>query len=64
MKNKPAVDIAGHLLNADPAILLDEHGRIVGLPEAIIEQIADRVVEKLKADGSLTPDPRLCGGPF
>jgi hypothetical protein len=47
-----------------PAVQVDQHGRIVGLPDAIIDQIADRVIEKLKADGSLNPDPRLCGGNF
>jgi hypothetical protein len=44
----PAVDIAGHLIRTDPAIQVDEQGRLVGLPDAIINQIADRVIEKLR----------------
>jgi hypothetical protein len=47
-----------------PMVRVDKSGRIIGLPDTIIDQIADRVIEKLKADGSLNPDPRLCGGPF
>jgi hypothetical protein len=52
------------IIDDTPVVQVDKDGRIIGLPNAIIDQIADRVIEKLKADGSLTPDPRLCGGPF
>jgi len=45
--------------DTNPPIQLDKHGNLKSLPPAIIEQIADRVIEKLKADGSLSPDPRL-----
>ncbi len=55
---KPIFDVQGHLIT-DNAIQVDKEGRIIGLPDAIIEQIADRVIQKLKADGSLDPDPRL-----
>jgi hypothetical protein len=61
---KPTQVVVTHVHDSSVAVQVDKHGRIIGLPDAIIDQIADRVIEKLKADGSLTPDPRLCGGPF
>lgn len=61
---KPTQVVVTHVHDSSVAVQVDEHGRIIGLNEALVNQIADRVIEKLKADGSLTPDPRLCGGPF
>lgn len=31
-----------------PQVQLDQHGHIIGLPDAIVDQIADRVIEKLR----------------
>ncbi len=38
-----------------PCIQVDQFGRLVGLPEILIEQIANRVIEKLSAEGRLLP---------
>jgi hypothetical protein len=54
--------VVTHVYDSSVAVQVDEHGRIIGLNEALVNQIADRVIEKLKADGSLNPDPRLWGG--
>jgi|SRR5271166_3142476 len=62
--NRVSSVVVTHVHDSSLAVQVDEHGRIIGLPDAVVDQIANRVIEKLKADGSLTPDPRLCGGTF
>jgi hypothetical protein len=58
---KPVVDFGG-IFGPSNSIQVDKEGNLVSLPPEIIEQIANRVIEKLKAYGSLNPDPRLWGG--
>jgi Rod binding domain-containing protein len=59
---KPPQVVVTHVYDSSLAVQVDEQGRIIGLPDAVVDQIADRVIEKLKADGLLNPDPRLWGG--
>ncbi len=44
---KPNV-LSANLLDAPPMIQMDQQGRIIGLPDAVVDQIADRVIEKLR----------------